>query len=324
MAKKEKFKFNPESLKYDRIEFNTSDRLLRVLAYLGGSLILAFLYILIFSQFFGTPTERKLKRENHQLVSQFEVMTKKLEQIQAVVTDLEERDDNLYRTIFEAEPISNSIRIQGVGGVDRYANLEGFDYSNLVINTAKELDALTKRIYIQSKSYDDLIKMAKNKDVMLASIPAIMPISNKDLKRTASGWGWRIHPIYKTRKFHYGMDFTAPTGTEIYSTGDGKVIQVKKSRRGYGNKIVIDHGFGYRTLYGHLSRFNVKRGQKVKRGDVIGYVGSTGLSTAPHLHYEVQQNGKKVNPLNYYNNDLTAEEYERMIELSANSGQSFD
>jgi murein DD-endopeptidase MepM/ murein hydrolase activator NlpD len=285
---------------------------------------LAFLYILIFSQFFGTPTERKLKRENHQLVSQFEVMTKKLEQIQAVVTDLEERDDNLYRTIFEAEPISNSIRIQGVGGVDRYANLEGFDYSNLVINTAKELDALTKRIYIQSKSYDDLIKMAKNKDVMLASIPAIMPISNKDLKRTASGWGWRIHPIYKTRKFHYGMDFTAPTGTEIYSTGDGKVIQVKKSRRGYGNKIVIDHGFGYRTLYGHLSRFNVKRGQKVKRGDVIGYVGSTGLSTAPHLHYEVQQNGKKVNPLNYYNNDLTAEEYERMIELSANSGQSFD
>ena len=324
MAKKEKFKFNPESLKYDRIEFNTSDRLLRVLAYLGGSLILAFLYILIFSQFFGTPTERKLKRENHQLVSQFEVMTEKLEQIQAVVTDLEERDDNLYRTIFEAEPISNSIRIQGVGGVDRYANLEGFDYSNLVINTAKELDALTKRIYIQSKSYDDLIKMAKNKDVMLASIPAIMPISNKDLKRTASGWGWRIHPIYKTRKFHYGMDFTAPTGTEIYSTGDGKVIQVKKSRRGYGNKIVIDHGFGYRTLYGHLSRFNVKRGQKVKRGDVIGYVGSTGLSTAPHLHYEVQQNGKKVNPLNYYNNDLTAEEYERMIELSANSGQSFD
>ncbi len=324
MAKKEKFKFNPESLKYDRIEFNTSDRLLRILAYMGGSLILAFLYILIFSQFFGTPTERKLKRENHQLISQFEVMTKKLDQMQAVVTDLEERDDNLYRTIFEAEPISNSIRIQGVGGVDRYSNLEGFDYSDLVINTAKELDALSKRIYIQSKSYDDLIKMAKNKDIMLASIPAIMPISNKDLKRTASGWGWRIHPIYKTRKFHYGMDFTAPTGTEIYATGDGKVIQVKKSKRGYGNKIVIDHGFGYRTLYGHLSRFNVKRGQKVKRGDVIGFVGSTGLSTAPHLHYEVQQNGKKVNPLNYYNNDLSPEEYERMIELSANSGQSFD
>lgn len=324
MAKKEKFKFNPESLKYDRIEFNNSDRLLRVLAYLGGSLILAFFYILIFSQFFGTPAERKLKRENHQLISQFEVMTKKLEQIQAVVSDLEERDDNLYRTIFEAEPISNSIRIQGVGGVDRYSNLEGFNYSDLVINTAKELDALSKRIYIQSKSYDDLIKMAKNKDVMLASIPAIMPISNKDLKRTASGWGWRIHPIYKTRKFHYGMDFTAPTGTDIYATGDGKVIQVRKSKRGYGNKIVIDHGFGYRTLYGHLSRFNVKKGQKVKRGDVIGYVGSTGLSTAPHLHYEVMQNGKKVNPLNYYNNDLTADEYERMIELSANSGQSFD
>ncbi len=321
---KEKFKFNPESLKYDRIEFNSSDKLLRVLAYFGGSLILAFLYILVFSQFFGTPKERKLKRENHQLVSQFEIMTVKLDQIQTVIADLEERDDNLYRTIFEAEPISNSVRVQGVGGVDRYAKLDGFDYSDLVIETAKELDALTRRVYIQSKSYDDLIKMAKNKDVMLASIPAIMPISNKDLKRTASGWGWRIHPIYKTRKFHYGMDFTAPTGTEIYATGDGKIIQVKKSRRGYGNKLVVDHGFGYRTLYGHLSRFNVKRGQKVKRGDVIGYVGNTGLSTAPHLHYEVQQNGKKVNPLNFYNNDLTAEEYQRMIEISANSGQSFD
>ncbi len=321
---KEKFKFNPESLKYDRIEFNSSDKLLRVLAYFGGSLILAFLYIIIFSQFFGTPKERKLKRENHQLVSQFDIMTMKLGQIQAVLTDLEERDDNLYRTIFEAEPISNSVRIQGVGGVDRYAKLDGFDYSDLVIETAKELDALTRRVYIQSKSYDDLINMAKNKDAMLASIPAIMPISNKDLKRTASGWGWRIHPIYKTRKFHYGMDFTAPTGTEIYSTGDGKVIEVKKSRRGYGNKIVVDHGFGYRTLYGHLSRFNVKRGKKVKRGDVIGYVGNSGLSTAPHLHYEVQQNSKKVNPLNFYSNDLTADEYERMIELSANSGQSFD
>ena len=321
---KEKFKFNPESLKYDRIEFNSSDKLLRILAYFGGSLILAFIYIIVFSQFFGTPKERKLKRENHQLVSQFEIMTMKLGQIQAVLTDLEERDDNLYRTIFEAEPISNSVRIQGVGGVDRYAKLDGFDYSDLVIETAKELDALTRRVYIQSKSYDDLINMAKNKDAMLASIPAIMPISNKDLKRTASGWGWRIHPIYKTRKFHYGMDFTAPTGTEIYSTGDGKVIEVKKSRRGYGNKIVVDHGFGYRTLYGHLSRFNVKRGKKVKRGDVIGYVGNSGLSTAPHLHYEVQQNSKKVNPLNFYNNDLTAEEYQRMIELSANSGQSFD
>ena len=321
---KEKFKFNPESLKYDRIEFNSSDKLLRVLAYFGGSLILAFLYIIVFSQFFGTPKERKLKRENHQLVSQFEIMTMKLDQVQAVLTDLEERDDNLYRTIFEAEPISNSVRVQGVGGVDRYAKLDGFDYSDLVIETAKELDALTRRVYIQSKSYDDLIEMAKNKDVMLASIPAIMPISNKDLKRTASGWGWRIHPIYKTRKFHYGMDFTAPTGTEIYATGDGKIIQVKKSRRGYGNKILVDHGFGYRTLYAHLSRFNVKRGQKVKRGDVIGYVGNSGLSTAPHLHYEVQQNGKKVNPLNFYNNDLTAEEYQRMIEISANSGQSFD
>ena len=179
-------------------------------------------------------------------------------------------------------------------------------------------------MYVQSVSYDELIDLATNKEKMVASIPAIQPISNKDLTRTASGWGYRIHPIYKIRKFHYGMDFTAPTGTEIYSTGDGTIELVKSSRRGYGNKIVVNHGFGYKTLYAHLSGFNVRVGQKVKRGDVIGYVGNTGLSTAPHVHYEVHLNNKKVNPINYYFNDLTANEYDKMIELSTTFGKSFD
>jgi len=179
-------------------------------------------------------------------------------------------------------------------------------------------------MYVQSKSYDQLISLAKNKEAMLAAIPAIQPISNKDLTRTASGWGMRFHPIYKIRKFHYGMDFAAPLGTEIYATGNGTVVQVVSSRRGYGHKIVIDHGYGYETLYGHLSKFNVKKGQKVKRGDVIGYVGSTGLSTAPHLHYEVRQNGKKVNPVNFYFNDLNADEFDKMIEIASRNGQSFD
>lgn len=321
---KEKFKFNPESLKYDKVDLNTSDKLLKVLGYFAGSLLLAVLYIFVFSHFFGTPSERKLRRENRQLASQYEILNEKMNQMKTVLADLEERDDNLYRTVFEAEPISSAVRIQGVGGVDRYSELEGFDNSDLIIETAAQLDALSKRIYVQSKSYDDLINMAVNKEAMVSSIPAIQPISNKDLKRTASGWGWRIHPIYKIRKFHYGMDFTAPTGTEVYATGDGKVLQISKSRRGYGNKIVIDHGYGYRTLYGHLDSFNVKKGQKVKRGDVIAFVGNTGVSTAPHLHYEVRQNDKLVNPLNFYFNDLSPDEYERMIEISLNSGQSFD
>ena len=181
-----------------------------------------------------------------------------------------------------------------------------------------------KKVYVQSTSYDEIIDLAKNKEEMLASIPAIQPISNNDLRRTASGWGYRIHPIYKIRKFHYGMDFTAPTGVEIYATGDGTIEVVETSKRGYGNKIIINHGFGYRTLYAHMNKFSVRKGQVVKRGDVIGYVGNTGLSTAPHLHYEVSRNGKKVNPVNYYFNDLSAEEYERMIEISLKSGQTFD
>jgi len=321
---KVKFKFNPESLQYDRIERTIREKLLIFLAYFVGSVLLAGLYMLVFSQFFDSPKERRLKRENNQLLAQYEIMNKRLEQVVVVLADLEERDDNLYRTIFEAEPISGSVRSQGIGGVNRYVELEGFENSEIVINTAKRLDELSKRMYVQSKSYDALIELALRKEEMIASIPAIQPIANNDLKRTASGWGYRIHPIYKIRRFHYGMDFTAPIGTNVYATGDGVVERTIKSRRGYGNQVVIDHGFGYKTLYGHLNDFNVKKGQKVKRGDVIAFVGSTGLSTAPHLHYEVHQNGKKVNPINFYFNDLTPEEYDRMIILSMKSGQSFD
>lgn len=323
---KVKFRFNSSSLQYDRIERTVGDRLLRFLAYLTGSLLLGFIYMLVFSYFFDLPKEKQLKRENNQMKAQYEIMNSKLDQVSIVLSDLEQRDDNMYRTIFEAEPISSYVRTQGRGGVSRYSELEGYDNSEIVIETAKTLDALTKRIVVQSKSYDELIDLARNKEVMVASIPAIMPISNKDLKRTASGWGWRIHPIYKIRKFHYGMDFTAPTGTPVYTTGDGVVDRIITSRRGYGNQVIIDHGFGYKTRYAHLDvkGFNVKKGQKVKRGDVIAFVGSTGLSTAPHLHYEVHRNGKMVDPKDFYFNDLTAAEYDRMIEISMKSGQSFD
>ncbi len=321
---KSKYRFNPESLSYDKVNRTTKDKLYRISKYISASILLAIVYYVVFAFFFDSPKEKGLKRQVSELRVNYKLLNNQLGQIETVLDDMKDRDDNIYRTIFEAEPISKSIREAGFGGVDRYRSLEKLNDANIVINTAKRLDKIAKKIYVQSVSYDEIIKMAVNKEAMLAAVPAIQPISNKDLKRTASGWGYRIHPIYKIRKFHYGMDFTAPTGTEIYSTGDGVVKIVDSSHRGYGNKVVIDHGFGYQTLYGHMSAFNVKVGQKVKRGDVIGYVGNTGLSTGPHLHYEVIHNNKKVNPVNYYFNDLTAKEYDEMIEISMNNGQSFD
>jgi murein DD-endopeptidase MepM/ murein hydrolase activator NlpD len=247
-----------------------------------------------------------------------------MKQVEKVLDEIQERDDNIYRVIFEADPIPTSIRKQGFGGVNRYKKLLGLSNSELMINTSKKIDQLTKQLYLQSKSFDEVIDLAKNKSNMLASIPAIQPVANKDLKRMASGYGYRIHPIYKTRKMHYGMDFSAKTGTEIYATGDGVISKIKRSKRGYGNYVKINHGFGYETLYAHMSKYIVKRGQKVKRGEVIGYVGNSGISTAPHLHYEVRKDNKKINPMNFYYNDLSPEEYEKMLEISLQSNQSLD
>jgi len=265
-----------------------------------------------------------LKRQISEMSLNIELFNKQLDNIESVLSDMQQRDDNIYRTIFEAEPLNYSLREAGFGGSNRYKDLEKMENSEIVVNTARRLDVITRKVVIQSKSYDDLLKMAISKEKMLASIPNIQPISNKNLERTASGWGYRIHPIYKIRKFHYGIDFTAPTGTDVYVTGDGFIEQIESSHRGYGNSLVIDHGYGVKTLYAHLDHFNVKQGQKVKRGEIIGFVGNTGLSTAPHLHYEVLHNGEKVNPINYFFNDLTADEYDRMIELSMRPGQSFD
>jgi murein DD-endopeptidase MepM/ murein hydrolase activator NlpD len=318
-----KYKFNPESLSYDRIRISFRKKLLIFLSYLSIVFLFAVILNVLYSSIFDTPNEKRLIRENDQLVLQYELLNNRLDNLETVLGDMEKRDDNIYRTIFNAEPIPKSVRDAGFGGVNRYEMLEGYENSEIVINSTQQLDRLTKEVYVQSKSYDEIIEMAKRREEQLACLPAIQPISNEDLTRTASGWGYRIHPIYKIRKFHYGMDFTAPTGTEVYVTADGVVDIVKQSRRGYGNKILIDHGFGYQTLYGHLSGFNVRKGQKVKRGDLIGFVGNTGLSTAPHLHYEVFLNGDKVNPINYYFNDLTPEEWDRMIQLSMKAG-SFD
>ncbi len=321
---KTKYKFNHETLSFDKIRLGLRQTFLRLFGYFVASVILAGIYGFIFMFIFDSPQEKVLKREIAQLTLQYELMNREMENVEKVLVHLQETDDNLYRTIFETEPLPSSYRNGGIGGVNRYQELEGFSNSELVVETARRLDRIRKKIYVQSESFDELIAYAKEKEEMLSSIPAIQPISNKDLKRTASGFGYRIHPIYKISKFHSGMDFTAPTGTDVFATGNGVIREVKSARRELGNHIIIDHGFGFQTVYAHLDGFNVRVGQKVKRGDVIGFVGSTGLSTAPHLHYEVLVNGSHTDPAMYYFNDLTPEEYERMLEISSKSGQTFD
>ena len=319
-----KYKFNPESLSFDKVRLGIRDILLRFLAYFTGSIIIAFIYWIIFAAFFDSPKEKALEREIQQLTIQYDLINREMADVEKVLADLQKTDDNLYRTIFEAEPIPGTFREGGVGGINRYSNLEGYSNSELVVETAVRLDKIRKRVYLQSKSFDELIDLSQRKEDMLKSVPAILPIFNDDLTRTASGFGLRIHPIYKITKYHYGMDFTAPSGTDVFATGDGTVAAIQTSQRGLGKHIIIDHGFGYSSIYAHLSNFNVRKGQKVHRGDVIGYVGNTGTSVANHLHYEVKLNGRNVDPVNYYFEDLSPAEYERMIEIASKTGQSFD
>ena len=324
---KKKYRFNPDTLNYERIGISIKEKFTKIIAYFSSSLAFSLIIAVIALYFYESPKTKALKRENQELLSQYELMLKDLDKIENVLTDLQQRDDNIYRVIFETDPIPSTIRKAGFGGTNKYSKLEDLSNSKLVIETARKLDVLSKEAYIQSKSFDEVMKLALNKEEMLVSIPSIQPITNRDLKRTASGWGYRIHPIYKVRKMHWGMDFTAPIGTPVYATGNGKVTEIAgsaKSRSEFGLSITIDHGYGYETLYGHLSKFNVVMGQTIKRGDIIGYVGNSGLSTAPHLHYEVHKDGQRVNPALYYFKDLTADEFDKMIAISSNIGQTLD
>ncbi|MFO0321974.1 MAG: M23 family metallopeptidase [Bacteroidota bacterium] len=321
---KVKYRFNTISLKYEKVKVSMKARFLQVISYLATGIVFAFITILLANKFLSSPLQKKQTREIEGLKLQYDILNKKMNLVKNVLDDLQDRDDNIYRVIFEAEPIPSSVRLAGFGGSDRYKELEGFDNSDLMIETTKNLDIIAKQLYIQSKSYDEVIKMARGKEKLLASIPAIMPLNNKNLKHAPSGFGWRTHPIYKTKEFHPGMDFTAEQGTPVYATGDGVIESANESSQGYGNHVVINHGFGYQTLYGHMSKIATKLNLSVKRGDLIGYIGSTGLSTGPHLHYEVIKNGEKVNPINFYYNDLSPEEYQIMLDLSTKSTQSYD
>lgn len=319
-----KYKYNTKTLSYEQIELTAKDRLFRLVTYTLSGVVFATLFLVVTFFFFDTPEERQLKRENEKLVHEYELLNKKLGNLSKVLANIQERDDNIYRVILEADPIADNLRKSGIGGVNRYALLEGYNNSDILIETAKKMDKLTKQIYIQSKSFDEVMDMASKKEQMLASIPSIMPLKSEDLKRISSGFGMRMHPILKIRKMHEGQDFTAPTGTEIFVTGNGTVLSVEKKRFGFGFHVIVDHGYGYNTIYAHMSRINVRVGQKVNRGDILGFVGNTGSSTAPHLHYEVVKNGVKIDPVNYYYQDLSPEQFQQIIDLSEQPIQSFD
>lgn len=321
--KKAKYFFNPHNLKFERVRLSLGTRLIRIFGFLSASLVFAALILIGAYAWIDSPKEKQLKREIAQYKLQMKLMDQRVEDMNNMLAELADRDDNIYRAIFEADPLPENVRKAGYGGVERYKELAGYDNSEMLINLAKKVDQLSNRMLVQSTSYDQLAKLAARKNDMLASIPAIQPISNRDLKRMASGFGYRIHPIYKTHKMHTGMDFSAPVGTDIYSTGNGRVIKAEYDR-GYGFHVIIDHGFGYQTLYGHMNKITVKRGQEIKRGEVIGHIGNSGTSTAPHLHYEVIKNGNKINPVNFYFNDLTPEEYDKVLEMSNQPNQSFD
>ncbi len=319
------YKYDPDTLSYKEVRRGISYYTKRALFHLSFGIVVSIGLFFVYMYVFDSPKEKRLKREQHELITQYEQMSRRLSQIEEVLEDIHSRDENIYRVVYEADSIPVSVRKAGFGGINRYKDMANLPSSDLIIETAKKLDVVTRQLYVQSKSFDEIISLVNKNNEMLSHLPAIMPINNKDLTRTASGWGWRIHPIYKIKKFHEGMDFSAPIGTEVYATGDGTVSTVQTSYSGYGKHVKIDHGFGYVTIYAHMSKFNVKVGQKVKRGDIIGFVGTTGISTGPHLHYEVVKKGQKVNPqLYYFQEDLDPDDYERMIEISTNSNRTFD
>lgn len=318
------YRFNPETLSYDKIHISFKKKLSSLMMKFFSSLSLALVIFLVVSAFIDSPKEKALKREKDEVLAQYHILNNEVERLDGILKNLETRDDNIYRVIFETEPIDASIRRAGSGGVNKYESLKGMDNAELIISTSRKLDELAKAIYIQSKSYDEIENLAQNKIQMLASIPAILPVSLKNKStRFSSSYGYRMHPIYKTVKLHAGMDFSGSIGTPIYATGDGKVVYAE-IHKGYGKSILIDHGFNYQTLYAHLNAYNVRPGQKVKRGDIIGYMGNTGMSTGPHIHYEVKKNGIPVDPINYYFNDLTADEYDKMVTEANNNGQTMD
>ena len=323
---KTKYYFDKDNLEFIPIKRTNLNKLYNLILFLISSIIFAgFITVLLLNtEFINTPQELIQSREIKNYELQMKVLNKKLEQVESTLANIEKRDNNLYRVYFEASPIPPEQRRMGFGGINRYDYLNGYENSDLIINTTKRIDILTKELVIQSKSLDEIELLAKNNESLLSSIPTIQPISNSDLKRMASGFGWRTDPFTKKRKRHWGMDFSAERGSPIYATGDGKISRADNKAAGFGNHVRIDHGFGYVSIYAHMDNISVRRGNRVKRGDIIGYVGSSGRSVAPHLHYEITKDGKKIDPINFYHGNLSPSEYENLINQASQENQSLD
>ena len=324
MAKQKRYIFNQLTQDFEVLETSKSRKILRAILVFLGILGIAFLFAILLFTFFRSPNEKMQARELDFLKLRYEILNDRLENMEELLEDLEQRDNDLYRVMFEADPIPSVTRNSGFSNPNRYDSLYGYVNSNLVIDASRKLDNIASKMYHQSLSYDDLFEMARNKSDMLSHIPAILPLKQTTIKFISSSFGYRPDPIYKVSKFHTGVDFSARMGTEVYATGDGIVITEDRSMWGYGNMVVLDHGYGYTTRYAHLQKALVKKGQKVKRGQLIGYVGNSGKTTGVHLHYEVRKNNVPINPINFFYNDLTPEEYEQILEQSALPTQTMD
>jgi murein DD-endopeptidase MepM/ murein hydrolase activator NlpD len=315
------FKFNPENLNYDALDSSLGARIWRVVIYVAAILVIAILLNVVYSLFFDTPRERQIRRENELLMEQYRALTERKSRVDTVMQEVRRIDKDIYRVIFEAEPVESQYTADRLR---EYQDLLQQPDEEIVSFTALKLDSMILHNDHTASLYDVLMIKGENRADMLPYIPAIQPIENRDLTLIASGFGYRIHPIYKIRKMHTGIDFSAPVGTPVFATGAGTVEIAIRSGRGMGNRVMIDHGYGYKTLYAYMDEIRVRTGMKVKRGEVIGTVGDTGQSVAPHLHYEVHLNGEPVNPINYFFLEITPGQYDQLITISIKSGQSFD
>ena len=324
MAKQKRYIFNQLTQDFEVLETSKSRTFLRILLVSLSVLGIAFLFAVLLFTFIKSPKEKAQARELEYMKLKYEILNDRLDDLEALVTDMEQRDNNLYRVMFEADPIPSQVRRSGFSDADRYADLYGYMNSDLVVSAARKLDVMASQLYNQSVSYDSLFVMARNKSDMLAHIPAIFPLKETEVKYISSYFGYRPDPIYKIEKFHSGMDFTAALGTEAYATGDGVVFDVESNEWGYGNMVILDHGYGYKTRYAHLLKPAVRKGQKVKRGQLIGYIGATGKATGVHLHYEVLKNDDQIDPINFFYQDLTPDEYDQILEQSTLPTQTMD
>ncbi len=322
--KKVKYFYNTQTLKYEKLVVSVRVKVLRILGFLSAAIVTGILFLSVAYRFLESPKEKFLRQDIENMKEEYDALKGRMAEMKGSLDELQHRDNEIYRVIFEAPPIADSVRAGKAGKEEENSQLAAKSNDDIIAASARMLAELSNRMKVQEKSYLQIEDLIKNKQKMLASIPAIQPVSNKDLDRIASGFGYRIDPIYKTMKFHSGLDFAAPSGTPIYATGDGTIQEASLSDVGYGNHVVVNHGYGYKTLYGHMVRMKVKRGQRVKRGDVLGWVGSTGKSTGPHCHYEIMKNGTKVDPVYFFYNDLTPEQFDRMLKIARSGNQSFD